>query len=388
MAEFQIIPTYIIGNDFVVDLIQKLRIYKIKKIYLILQNINLNNKLLKKFKELCEYYEIIYHEEIIDFLILDEKKFNYYLECIKIGLPEALVSFGGEIAINIAKLFNYLIANKKIKSLNEFTNNLDLNVQFPLKLFCILNEFTLGSENNFPGVLKIKQNEQINRYVFNANSMPSYIFSDNSLFKHLNTEEINLNIYAMIIRSIEQYLYKKNFEWTKNYILSNIQTLIDVVSAKQINNNDKLANLIWTNLSINNGISNLLNVGDWKIHILAYELGDFFNISLNDAILLLSIRYLEIRSNLNETFKKILNNLSFQLLGNKTNYSIIDFLNEIMNKLLLYDRYVDLNKNLFLNKKEKLLVIKTNVINKILLIDNSMNESELDELISLILRLN
>ncbi|MBO6022615.1 hypothetical protein J6P59_06150 [bacterium] len=104
--------------------------------------------------------------------------------------------------------------------------------------------------------------------------------------------------------------------------------------------------------------------------------------------MLLSIRYLEIRSNLNETFKKILNNLSFQLLGNKTNYSIIDFLNEIMNKLLLYDRYVDLNKNLFLNKKEKLLVIKTNVINKILLIDNSMNESELDELISLILRLN
>lgn len=388
MAEFQIIPTYIIGNDFVVDLIQKLRIYKIKKIYLILQNINLNNKLLKKFKELCEYYEIIYHEEIIDFLILDEKKFNYYLECIKTGLPEALVSFGGEIAINIAKLFNYLIANKKIKSLNEFTNNLDLNVQFPLKLFCILNEFTLGSENNFPGVLKIKQNEQINRYVFNANSMPSYIFSDNSLFKHLNTEEINLNIYAMIIRSIEQYLYKNNFEWTKNYILSNIQTLIDVISAKQIDNNDKLANLIWTNLSINNGISNLLNVGDWKIHILAYELGDFFNISLNDAILLLSIRYLEIRSNLNETFKKILNNLSFQLLGNKTNYSIIEFLNEIMNKLLLYDRYVDLNKNLFLNKKEKLLVIKTNVINKILLIDNSMNESELDELISLILRLN
>lgn len=388
MAEFQIIPTYIIGNDFVVDLIQKLRIYKIKKIYLILQNINLNNKLLKKFKELCEYYEIIYHEEIIDFLILDEKKFNYYLECIKTGLPEALVSFGGEIAINIAKLFNYLIANKKIKSLNEFTNNLDLNVQFPLKLFCILNEFTLGSENNFPGVLKIKQNEQINRYVFNANSMPSYIFSDNSLFKHLNTEEINLNIYAMIIRSIEQYLYKNNFEWTKNYILSNIQTLIDVINAKQIDNNDKLANLIWTNLSINNGISNLLNVGDWKIHILAYELGDFFNISLNDAILLLSIRYLEIRSNLNETFKKILNNLSFQLLGNKTNYSIIDFLNEIMNKLLLYDRYVDLNKNLFLNQKEKLLVIKTNVIKKILLIDNSMNESELDELISLILRLN
>ncbi|MBO6022616.1 hypothetical protein J6P59_06155 [bacterium] len=212
MAEFQIIPTYIIGNDFVVDLIQKLRIYKIKKIYLILQNINLNNKLLKKFKELCEYYEIIYHEEIIDFLILDEKKFNYYLECIKTGLPEALVSFGGEIAINIAKLFNYLIANKKIRSLNEFTNNLDLNVQFPLKLFCILNEFTLGSENNFPGVLKIKQNEQINRYVFNANSMPSYIFSNNSLFKHLNTEEINLNIYAMIIRSIEQYLYKNNFE--------------------------------------------------------------------------------------------------------------------------------------------------------------------------------
>ena len=388
MAEFQIIPTYIIGNDFVVDLIQKLRIYKIKKIYLILQNINLNNKLLKKFKELCEYYEIIYHEEIIDFLILDEKKFNYYLECIKTGLPEALVSFGGEIAINIAKLFNYLIANKKIKSLNEFTNNLDLNVQFPLKLFCILNEFTLGSENNFPGVLKIKQNEQINRYVFNANSMPSYIFSDNSLFKHLNTEEINLNIYAMIIRSIEQYLYKNNFEWTKNYILSNIQTLIDVISAKQIDNNDKLANLIWTNLSINNGISNLLNVGDWKIHILAYELGDFFNISLNDAILLLSIRYLEIRSNLNETFKKILNNLSFQLLGNKTNYSIIVFLNEIMNKLLLYDRYVDLNKNLFLNQKEKLLVIKTNVIKKILLIDNSMNESELDELISLILKLN
>ncbi|MBQ5492807.1 MAG: iron-containing alcohol dehydrogenase [Mycoplasmataceae bacterium] len=388
MAEFQIIPTYIIGNDFVVDLIQKLRIYKIKKIYLILQNINLNNKLLKKFKELCEYYEIIYHEEIIDFLILDEKKFNYYLECIKTGLPEALVSFGGEIAINIAKLFNYLIANKKIKSLNEFTNNLDLNVQFPLKLFCILNEFTLGSENNFPGVLKIKQNEQINRYVFNANSMPSYIFSDNSLFKHLNTEEINLNIYAMIIRSIEQYLYKNNFEWTKNYILSNIQTLIDIVNDKQIDDNDKLANLIWTNLSINNGISNLLNVGDWKIHILAYELGDFFNISLNDAILLLSIRYLEIRSNLNETFKKILNNLGFQLLGNKTNYSIIDFLNEIMNKLLLYDRYVDLNKSLFLNKKEKLLVIKTNVIKKILLIDNSMNESELDELISLILRLN
>ena len=212
MAEFQIIPKYLIGDDFVDNLIQQLRIYKIKKIYLIEQNIDENNKQLKKFIELCNYFEIKFHKEIVDFEILDNDKFNYYLTCIKTGLPEAIVIFGGEIAINIAKLFNYLIANKKIHSLDNFINQLNLNVEYPLKLFCVVNEFTLGSENNFPGVLKIKVNEEINRYVFNANSMPSYIFTNTYLFKKINEEIININIFSMIVRSIEQYLYKNNFE--------------------------------------------------------------------------------------------------------------------------------------------------------------------------------
>lgn len=388
MAEFQIIPKYIIGKEFIVDLVQQLRIYKIKKIYLILQNIQNNNKFLKKFKDLCDYYEIAYHEEKIEFLSIDENKFNYYLDCIKKGLPEAFIVFGGEIAINIAKLFNYLIPNKKIKSLDDFINNLNLNIEFPLKLFCILNEFTLGSENNFPGVLKIQYQNQTNRYIFNANSMPAYIFSDDELFKDLNIHQININIYAMLIRSMEQYLYKNNFEWTKNYILGNIQTLIDIINTKEIKTSDKIANILWTNLCINNGMSNLLNVGDWKIHILAYELSDYFDINLNDAILLIAIKYFKIRNEIDENFKQLLNNFCLQLLGNNKNCSVISFLSDIITKLNLDEKYKELNEYSFFNEKEKLNIIKNNAINKILLIDNSMNKNQLDEIISILLKLN
>ena len=353
-----------------------------------MQNIQNNNKFLKEFRDLCDYYEIAYHEEKIEFNSIDENKFSYFLDCIKKGLPEAFVVFGGEIAINIAKLFNYLIPNKKIKSLNDFIKNLNLSVEFPLKLFCVLNEFTLGSENNFPGVLKIQYQNQINRYIFNANSMPAYIFSDEELFKDFDLQKININVYAMLVRAMEQYLYKNNFEWTKNYILSNIQTLIDVINTKETNSSNKIDNILWTNLCINNGMSNLLNIGDWKIHILAYELSDYFNIELNDAILLIAIKYFEIRNQIDENFRQLLKNFCFQLLGNNAEHCVINFLNETINKLNLNEKYQKLNEGPFFNEKEKLNIIKNNAINKILLMDNSMNKNQLNELISILFKLN
>ena len=208
MAEFQIIPTYLLGDAIADNLIQQLRLHKIKKVYLFEQNIDKNSSLLKDIKKGLDFFKIKFHEETINFDIIDEDIFNHLLQCLKIGLPEGLIAIGSETAINVAKLINFLLNNRKINSLTDFVQSTNCDVKFPLKIFCVLNDFTTGSENNFPGILKVKYNNKITQYAFNANSMPSVIYANIELFKHLTKENINLNLFAILIRLVEQFCAK------------------------------------------------------------------------------------------------------------------------------------------------------------------------------------
>lgn len=387
MAEFQIIPRYLIGDNFIDNLIQQLRLNNIKKIYLILQSIKQDNPYLRQFKELCGKYEIAFHEEIIDFEVLDEQKFNYYQSCLKNGVPEAFVVFGSEIAINTAKFLNFLISKNKKENitLNHFLEILSQSNKYPLKIFCVINDFTLGSENNFAGIIEIKTNDT-KKYVFNANSMPSFVYSDVSLFEEIDIKSIKLNVFGMYVRLIEQFSGINNFEWTKNYIIGNLQTIIDVTEqySSNLKDDDPLNNIIWTNFCINNGISNFLSIGDWKIHAFAYELVYLYKINLNSALLLILIPYLKARIKLDDKFKEIILDLSKRLYGVINIEDLFKKIDELKIKLELANEELEAI-NTINNDRSKLITAKLKVIKKITNNDFNYNQNELDTLFDLVI---
>ena len=350
MAEFQIIPTYLLGDAIADNLIQQLKIHKIKKVYLFEQNIDKNAKVLKEIKNGLDFFKLKFHEEIINFEIIDESIFNHLLQCIKIGLPEALVVIGSETAINVAKLINFLLNNRKINSLTDFIQNTNCDVRFPLKIYCVLNDFTTGSENNFPGILKIKYQDKITQYAFNANSMPSVIYANVELFKHLGQEDLNLNLFAILIRLIEQFCAKNLNEWIKNYITGNVQTAIDLIENTNFDEDTKLKNLIWTNLIANSGINNFLAYGDWWLHILAYEISDVLNIKLATALLITYEKYFLVRIQNDPWFAKAIENLNEQIYGSRDCNEFIDHLNQMVNLLSLNDLKIS-NQSLLGDKK-------------------------------------
>lgn len=372
MAEFQIIPTYLLGNEIADNLIQQLKIHKIKRVYIFEQNIDKNAKVLKEIKKNLDFFKIKFHEETINFEIIDEAIFIHLLQCLKIGLPEALVVIGSETAINTAKLTNFLLNNRKINSLTEFIQNTNCDVKFPLKIYCILNDFTTGSENNFPGILKIKFNNKITQYAFNANSMPSVIYTNAELFKHLTKEEINLDLFAVLIRLIEQFCAKNLNEWIKNYITGNIQTAIDLIENINLDEDAKLKNLIWTNLIANSGINNILAYGDWWLHILAYEISDVLGIKLANALLITYEKYFFVRIENDPWFAKVIENLNEQIYGIKDSMEFIHQLNQMVNKLALSE--LKTNNQVLLGDKKICDQICENVAHKI--VGNKQSEDE------------
>lgn len=335
MAEFQIIPTYLLGDAIADNLIQQLRLHKIKRVYIFEQNVDKNSSLLKDIKKDLDFFKLKFHEETINFEIIDEDIFNHLLQCLKIGLPEALIVIGSETAINVAKLINFLLNNRKINNLTDFIQNTNCDVKFPLKIFCILNDFTTGSENNFPGILKVKYNNKITQYAFNANSMPSVIYANVELFKHLSKQDVNLNLFAILIRLIEQFCAKNLNEWIKNYIMGNVQTAIDLIENNTLDDDTKLKNLIWTNLIANSGINNILAYGDWWLHILAYEISDVLGIKLATALLITYEKYLNVRIQNDQWFAKVIADLNEQIYGSKDCDEFINHLNQMVELLSL-----------------------------------------------------
>lgn len=388
MAEFQIIPKYIIGKEIIENLIHQLRINNIKKFYLILQDIGENNAYLSRFETLCKQYGIVFHKEIVNFEILDKDKFNYYLTCLKNGLPECFVVFGSELAINVAKLLNFLISKytKSITNLEEFINNLDKMNEYPLKIYCVINGFTLGSENNFAGILEIENNGS-KKYVFNANSMPSVIYSSTDFFEEIEIKSIQLNIFGMYTRLIEQFLGTNNFEWTKNYIVANMQTILDVVEFFNGNLKTKqaLENIIWTNFCINNGISNLLSIGDWKMHAFAYELVEAYKINLNTALLTIIIPYLQARQEIDYQFKIICLDFIKRLYGTNELGIWYEKINELQKKLNLYNDML-VCRNELLRDIEKLNLAKERTIKKIISNEQRTSDEDLNKLFDLLIK--
>ena len=335
MAEFQIIPTYLLGEEIADNLLQQLRVHKIKKVYIFEQNIDRGAKILKDIKKGLDFFKIKFHEEPINFEIIDEEIFNHLLQCLKIGLPESLIVIGSETAINVAKLINFLLNNRKINSLNDFIQNTNCDVKFPLKIYCILNDFTTGSENNFPGILKVKYHDKITQYAFNANSMPSTIYANVELYSYLTNQDINLNLFAILIRLIEQFCAKNLNEWIKNYIMGNVQTAIDLIENATFDKTTKLKNLIWTNLIANSGINNIMAYGDWWLHILAYEISDVLGIKLANALLITYEKYFLVRMQNDAWFAKVIADLNEQIYGSRDSMEFINHLNQMVNSLQL-----------------------------------------------------
>ena len=372
MAEFQIIPTYLLGDEIADNLIQQLRLHKIKKVYLFEQNIDKNSSLLKDIKRGLDFFKIKFHEETINFDIIDEDIFNHLLQCLKIGLPEGLIAIGSETAINVAKLINFLLNNRKINSLTDFVQSTNCDVKFPLKIFCVLNDFTTGSENNFPGILKVKYNNKITQYAFNANSMPSVIYANIELFKHLTKEDINLNLFAILIRLVEQFCAKNLNEWIKNYIMGNVQTAIDLIENNSFDNDTKLKNLIWTNLIANSGINNILAYGDWWLHILAYEISDVLGIKLATALLITYEKYFVVRIQNDQWFAKVIADLNEQIYGSRDCNEFINHLNQMVDLLALAP--LKIKNQTLLSDKKICDQICENVAHK--LIGNKQSEDE------------
>ena len=153
---------------------------------------------------------------------------------------------------------------------------------------------------------------------------------------------------------LEQYYdVNKHFEWTKQFIIANIKTLLKFVpvALKKPNDYEARANLLWTSSwSLNSLAAFNTSGGDWKVHGLEHALSGRWNISHGAGLALITPVYIKYMCSHDKKFKDLTIELSQALFNSK---SIDHFIKQIQNFIKLLNLPTKLTNFKEINKVTK-----------------------------------
>ena len=259
-----------------------------------------------------------------------------YKACIKArnNKVDLIVAVGGGSVIDEAKVVSNLITNKQYKNAWDYMDNDGKTKNQPIPVFSIITIAATGSENNYNSV--ITNSKTHDKWGVRNQNRPMVCFEDPTYTFSVSKWQTASGSFDIMSHLLEQYYDIKNhFEWTKQYIIANIKTLLKFVPIvlKQPNNYEARANILWTSSWALNGLGSINTCGgDWKVHGLEHALSGRWNISHGAGLALITPVYIRYMCNHDKRFKALTMELSQALFNNK---SVDYFIKQIQNFIKL-----------------------------------------------------
>lgn len=254
----------------------------------------------------------------------------------RINKVDLIIAVGGGSVIDEAKVVSNLITNKQYKSVWEYMDKDGKIKNSPIPVISIVTIAATGSENNYNSV--ITNSKTHDKWGVKNQSRPVVCFEDPTYTFSVNKWQTASGVFDIMSHLLEQYYDTKNhFEWTKQYIIANIKTLLRFapIVMKQPKNYEARANILWTSSWALNGLGAInTTCGDWKVHALEHALSGRWNVSHGAGLALITPVYISYMCAHDKKFKQLTIELSEILFSKK---SVSYFINKIKSFIKLLD---------------------------------------------------
>ena len=246
----------------------------------------------------------------------------------RINKVDLIIAVGGGSVIDEAKVVSNLITNLQYKSVWEYMDKDGATKNGAIPVISIITIAATGSENNYNSV--ITNSKTHDKWGVKNQNRPVVCFEDPTYTFSVNKWQTASGVFDIMSHLLEQYYDTKNhFEWTKQYIIANIKTLLKFapIVIKQPKNYEARANILWTSSWSLNGLGAINTTGgDWKVHALEHALSGRWNVSHGAGLALITPIYINYMCARDKKFKQLTIDLSEILFGKK---SVSYFINKI-----------------------------------------------------------
>lgn len=247
---------------------------------------------------------------------------------------DLIIAVGGGSVIDEAKVVSNLITNTQYKNVWKYMDN-DGKVNKPaIPIISIITIAATGSENNNGSV--ITNSKTHDKWGVANQNRPIVCFEDPTYTFSVSQWQTASGSFDIFSHLLEQYYdVNTHFEWTKQFIVANIKTLLKFVPIALKNPNDyqARANILWTSSwSLNSLAAFNTSGGDWKVHGLEHALSGRWNISHGAGLALITPVYIKYMCAYDKKFKALTVELSQALFNSK---SINHFIKQIQNFIKL-----------------------------------------------------
>lgn len=232
------------------------------------------------------------------------------MEAVQLGKEfsvDLIIAIGGGSVMDSSKVIATLVTNNFSSVLDFYKNkNQSLNND-PLPLVTIPLTAATGSENNSIVVVNLtndNRNDKISNRIPEAT--PIFCIEDPKYLKSNSNWNLACGIFDIFCHCQEQYFGTNTFKWTENFLLGNIDTLLNC-GVKYLNNrddNESASNLLWTATMSLNNLSSFNSNADWSIHSMEHGLSGMWNLTHGAGLALLMPSYFEVRAKEDNWFKE------------------------------------------------------------------------------------
>lgn len=247
---------------------------------------------------------------------------------------DLIIAVGGGSVIDEAKVVSNLITNTQYKNVWKYMDN-EGKVNNPaIPIISIITIAATGSENNNGSV--ITNSKTHDKWGVVNQNRPIVCFEDPTYTFSVSKWQTASGSFDIFSHLLEQYYdVNTHFEWTKQFIVANIKTLLKFVPIALKNPNDyqARANILWTSSwSLNSLAAFNTSGGDWKVHGLEHALSGRWNISHGVGLALITPIYIKYMCAHDKKFKALTVELSQVLFNSK---SINHFIKQVQNFIKL-----------------------------------------------------
>ena len=247
---------------------------------------------------------------------------------------DLIIAVGGGSVIDEAKVVSNLITNTQYKNVWKYMDNEGKVNKPAIPIISIITIAATGSENNNGSV--ITNSKTHDKWGVANQNRPIICFEDPTYTFSVSKWQTASGSFDIFSHLLEQYYdVNTHFEWTKQFIVANIKTLLKFVPIALKNPNDyqARANILWTSSwSLNSLAAFNTSGGDWKVHGLEHALSGRWNISHGAGLALITPVYIKYMCAHDKKFKTLTVELSQALFNSK---SINHFIKQIQNFIKL-----------------------------------------------------
>ncbi len=247
---------------------------------------------------------------------------------------DLIIAVGGGSVIDEAKVVSNLITNTQYKNVWKYMDNEGKVNKPAIPIISIITIAATGSENNNGSV--ITNSKTHDKWGVANQNRPIICFEDPTYTFSVSKWQTASGSFDIFSHLLEQYYdVNKHFEWTKQFIVANIKTLLKFIPIALKNPNDyqARANILWTSSwSLNSLAAFNTSGGDWKVHGLEHALSGRWNISHGAGLALITPVYIKYMCAHDKKFKALTVELSQALFNSN---SINHFIKQIQNFIKL-----------------------------------------------------